>query len=161
MSEDATKALGAALPRRRLLRAATAVMAASMVASHSRASRAQQAPLRWSTISFGPEALTLWQKLAARAEGQLPGTRISVEGTPFNDYWTKLQTQLASGGSADLLQMQSLRFSQYASRGVSGHSTHLVLMALASMLLTSTRLSATPSNITVTCKCCRSTSAVS
>jgi multiple sugar transport system substrate-binding protein len=79
---------------------------------------AQAAALRWSTVAFGPEALALWQQIADYSESQIPGLQIDVEGTPFNDYWTKLQTQLASGGGADLLQMQSLRFPGYASRNV-------------------------------------------
>lgn len=79
---------------------------------------AQQSSIRWSTIAFGPEALALWQQIADRAEQRVDGLQIDVEGTPFNDYWTKLQTQLASGGSADLVQMQSLRFPAYASRDV-------------------------------------------
>jgi multiple sugar transport system substrate-binding protein len=118
MSVGTAKALDPPLPRRGFMRGTAGIAAALASVSASRPSVAQQASLRWSAIAFGPEALALWQQIATRAEGHLPGVKIKVEGTPFNDYWTKLQTQLASGGSADLLQMQSLRFPQYASRGV-------------------------------------------
>lgn len=113
-------ALRAGLSRRSFLKGSTALMGAGALAPllGASAAQAQQASLRWSTIAFGPEALALWQQIATRAEGLHPDLKAQVEGTPFNDYWTKLQTQLASGGSADLLQMQSLRFPQYASRGV-------------------------------------------
>jgi multiple sugar transport system substrate-binding protein len=118
MSEGNATALGAPLSRRRLVSGAAALTAALASVPGSRPSLAQQEVLRWSAIAFGPEALALWQQIATRAEGRLPGVKVAVEGATFNDYWTKLQTQLASGGSADLLQMQSLRFPQYASRGV-------------------------------------------
>jgi multiple sugar transport system substrate-binding protein len=119
MSHDHTNGAHA-LSRRSLLKkggALAALLAGGALLSGTSAI-AQSATVRWSTIAFGPEALALWQQIADRAEAELPGTTIEVEGTAFGDYWTKLQTQLASGGSADLLQMQSLRFPGYASRGV-------------------------------------------
>ncbi len=106
------------LNRRSLLKmGGAAALAAATGMSLPRAAMAQAAALRWSTVAFGPEALALWEQIAVQAE-EKTGLQIDVEGTPFNDYWTKLQTQLASGGGADLVQMQSLRFPGYASRNV-------------------------------------------
>ncbi len=104
--------------RRKLLQRAAGLAAAGMAAPWLAGPARAATALRWSAIAFDPSALALWKQIAARAEGNLPGISVTVEGTSFNDYWTKLQTQLASGGAADLIQMQSLRFPAYAGRNV-------------------------------------------
>jgi ABC-type glycerol-3-phosphate transport system substrate-binding protein len=57
---------------------------------------------------------TAWETVTAVAEADHPGFNITVGGTPWPDYWTKIGTQLASPTSPCIVGMQSLRLAAYA-----------------------------------------------
>jgi multiple sugar transport system substrate-binding protein len=54
-----------------------------------------------------------WETVTAVAEADHPGLNITVGGTPWPDYWTKIGTQLASPTSPCIVGMQSLRLAAY------------------------------------------------
>lgn len=62
------------------------------------------------------EEIALWQELADDVNRAYPNIAVKLETTSFNDYWDKLQTQLASGTEADIVAMQSLRMPVFAAR---------------------------------------------
>lgn len=72
--------------------------------------------LRWSMWAATPEETAVWQGLADDVSAVYPNITIKLETTAFNDYWDKLQTQLASSTEADVVAMQSLRMPPFAAR---------------------------------------------
>jgi ABC-type glycerol-3-phosphate transport system substrate-binding protein len=55
-----------------------------------------------------------WETVAAVATADHPGIKITVTGTPWPTYWTRIGTQLASPTSPCIVGMQSLRLAAYA-----------------------------------------------
>jgi multiple sugar transport system substrate-binding protein len=76
----------------------------------------QQLQLRWSMWAGTAAEVALWQELADDVTKAHPQIVVKLETTSFNDYWDKLQTQLASGTEADIIAMQSLRMPVFAVR---------------------------------------------
>ena len=54
-----------------------------------------------------------WQTVTAVAMADHPGLKITVTGTPWPDYWTKIGNQLSNTGAACIVGMQSLRLAAY------------------------------------------------
>jgi multiple sugar transport system substrate-binding protein len=75
------------------------------------------ADLRWSMWADTPEEKKVWEDLAKAVTKAYPKIKVSLETVPFQDYWDKLQTQLASENEADIIAMQSLRMPGFAARG--------------------------------------------
>ena len=75
------------------------------------------ANLRWSMWADSPAEKKVWQNLADAVTETYPNIKVDLETIPFQDYWDKLQTQLASENEADIVAMQSLRMPGFAARG--------------------------------------------
>ncbi|GAC1467105.1 MAG: sugar ABC transporter substrate-binding protein [Ktedonobacteraceae bacterium] len=72
--------------------------------------------LRWSMWSATPQERAAWEGLAADVHKAYPNITVKLETSSFNDYWDKLQTQIASNTQADIVAMQSLRMPGFAAR---------------------------------------------
>jgi multiple sugar transport system substrate-binding protein len=75
------------------------------------------ANLRWSMWADTPQEKKVWEDLAKAVTEAYPKIKVDLETVPFQDYWDKLQTQLASENEADIIAMQSLRMPGFAARG--------------------------------------------
>lgn len=64
--------------------------------------------LTWAMWVGGTEDTNAWQKVADQA-GAAAGVHITLQGSTFNDHFTKMSTQLASGNAPCLVAVQSLR----------------------------------------------------
>lgn len=71
--------------------------------------------LTWSMWASGTEDRNAWQKVADQVTQKYPNIKITLETSPFNDYFTKLGTRLAGGSAACIVSMQSLRTGGYVS----------------------------------------------
>lgn len=59
--------------------------------------------------------VNLWKEIAGIAHKQDPNLQIDLTTAGWNDYWTKMTMQAASGGMQDILSIQSQRTPQFAS----------------------------------------------
>ncbi|WP_380174306.1 ABC transporter substrate-binding protein [Kineococcus sp. DHX-1] len=66
----------------------------------------------WFMWSGSNSEVDAWKHVAQTA-GKATGTTISFQTAAFNDYWTKLTSQAASGSTADLLALQAQRAPQF------------------------------------------------
>lgn len=73
--------------------------------------------LRWSMWLATPAESKVWQDLAKKVTEAHPNIKVKLETVAFDDYWDKLQTQLANENEADIVAMQSLRMPGFAARG--------------------------------------------
>jgi ABC-type glycerol-3-phosphate transport system substrate-binding protein len=64
--------------------------------------------LTWAMWVGGTDDTNAWQKVADEA-GAAAGVHITLQGSTFNDHFTKMSTQLASGNAPCLVAVQSLR----------------------------------------------------
>ncbi len=55
-----------------------------------------------------------WQKVADTVKSE-DGITLTIQGAPFENYFTKLSTQLTTGGAQCVVSMQSLRTANYTS----------------------------------------------
>jgi multiple sugar transport system substrate-binding protein len=55
-----------------------------------------------------------WEAVTAVAMADHPGLKITVQGTPWPDYWSKIGNQLSNTGAPCIVGMQSLRLAAYA-----------------------------------------------
>ncbi|HEV7217213.1 MAG TPA: extracellular solute-binding protein, partial [Chloroflexota bacterium] len=72
------------------------------------------------TVNFyayvsNPAETGQWNGYAKKYMATHPGTQVAVSGTG-GDYWTKLQTMMASGAPPDVVQLYSLVFSPFAAK---------------------------------------------
>ena len=54
-----------------------------------------------------------WETVTAVAMDDHPGLNITVQGTPWPDYWSKIGNQLSNTGAPCIVGMQSLRLAAY------------------------------------------------
>lgn len=54
-----------------------------------------------------------WETVVAVAMADHPGLNITVQGTPWPDYWSKIGNQLSNTGAPCIVGMQSLRLAAY------------------------------------------------
>ena len=54
-----------------------------------------------------------WEEVTAVAMADHPGLKITVQGTPWPDYWSKIGNQLSNTGAPCIVGMQSLRLAAY------------------------------------------------
>jgi multiple sugar transport system substrate-binding protein len=73
--------------------------------------------LRWSMWSDTPEEAKIWRGLADQVTKKYPDIKVKLETTTFQNYWDKLQTQIASNTQADIVGMQAQRMPGFAARG--------------------------------------------
>lgn len=70
--------------------------------------------LDWSFWSQGDEGNQTWKDLAAQVTAKYPNIKVNLTTAPFSDYFTKMQSQLASGTAPCIVSMQSLRLPAFA-----------------------------------------------
>lgn len=56
-----------------------------------------------------PEEKKLWASRAAAVSEKYPEITLNIESTSFNDYWTKLSTEIATQSTPDILTIQNAR----------------------------------------------------
>ena len=74
---------------------------------------ASSTDLTWQMWSASTAEVDAWKKVADIA-GRASGSTIAFQTAAWNDYWTKLTSQAASGQTADIVSVQSLRAPQFA-----------------------------------------------
>ncbi|HET6737369.1 MAG TPA: sugar ABC transporter substrate-binding protein [Kribbella sp.] len=106
---------------RRWLTAAGAALALAAVAAcgggnsgGSGSGSADKADLTWQFWIGGTEDQAAWQKVADQAHTDHSGITVKLQGTDWNNYWSKIGTLLASGKAPCIIGMQSLRLASYA-----------------------------------------------
>jgi multiple sugar transport system substrate-binding protein len=65
-----------------------------------------------------PEELAVWKQIVADFEAANPNITVNVEVSGWDDYWTKLKTQLAAGTPPDVFAMDAPLLLDYQGRGV-------------------------------------------
>ncbi len=70
--------------------------------------------LDWSFWSHGDAGNKTWKDLASQVTAKYPNIKVNLTTAPFSDYFTKLQSQLASGTAPCIVSMQSLRLPAFA-----------------------------------------------
>lgn len=73
--------------------------------------------LTYFTFSAAPDHLKDLNNIIAAFEKKYPNIKIKVQTASYNDYWTKLQTQIASGQAPDTFELNYENFVTYASSG--------------------------------------------
>jgi ABC-type glycerol-3-phosphate transport system substrate-binding protein len=74
----------------------------------------QPVTLTWFMWSGSNQEVQAWQYDASLVTKQYPWIHIKFETTTFADYWTKLETEAASGTLPDIVSLQSLRTTGFA-----------------------------------------------
>ncbi|MFF0264300.1 ABC transporter substrate-binding protein [Kribbella sp. NPDC004536] len=75
---------------------------------------ADKADLTWTFWVAGTEDQAAWQKVADQAHVDHSGITVKLQGTPWDSYWSKIGTTLASSKAPCIIGMQSLRMASYA-----------------------------------------------
>ncbi|MDX2969984.1 sugar ABC transporter substrate-binding protein [Kribbella solani] len=75
---------------------------------------ADKADLTWQFWVGGTADQAAWQKVADQAHTDHSGITVKLQGTDWNNYWSKIGTLLASGKAPCIIGMQSLRLASYA-----------------------------------------------
>lgn len=70
--------------------------------------------LEWGFWNQGDEGNEMWQGLADSVTDAHPNITVNLTSPPFADYFTKLQSQLASDSAPCIVSMQSLRLPAFA-----------------------------------------------
>jgi multiple sugar transport system substrate-binding protein/raffinose/stachyose/melibiose transport system substrate-binding protein len=93
--------------------AAAAVLVLTGCSSGSSADSSQSKDaLTWAMWISGKEDKAAWQKVADTVQTD-DDIDVTIQGSPFNDYWTKLRTQLSTGTAPCIVSIQSLRAANY------------------------------------------------
>lgn len=98
--------------RRRSVAAAAALTAAALALTGCAGNGNDDDTLVWSMWIGSSEDQRVWQSVGD-AGGEAAGKRVSLQGAPFMDYWTKLATQLSGDRAPCVVSIQSLRVNQY------------------------------------------------
>lgn len=103
------------MKRKLLAGAAVALTIALTACSGSGGSSGSQSAkaLTWGMWIAGNADQKAWQKVADAADADQSGLKVTIQGAPFNDYWTKLRTQLSTGSAPCIVSLQSLRAANY------------------------------------------------
>ncbi|HLZ57496.1 MAG TPA: sugar ABC transporter substrate-binding protein [Ktedonosporobacter sp.] len=105
--------------RRSFLAGAAATVGAAALAAcggSGPASGNGNVTLRWAMWSASADERAVWADLANDVHKAYPNITVNLETASFNDYFDKLQTQIASGTQSDIVSMQSLRMPGFAAR---------------------------------------------
>ena len=57
--------------------------------------------------------LELWQKAINLFMKENPGIKVRMEHSPYNEYWTKLQTMMVGGAAPDVIFLESTRLTSF------------------------------------------------
>jgi ABC-type glycerol-3-phosphate transport system substrate-binding protein len=71
--------------------------------------------LTWFMWSGSPQEVQAWQHDASLVTQKYPNIHIKFETADWNNYWTKLETEAASGSLPDIVSLQSLRTAGFSS----------------------------------------------
>ncbi|MCM3712975.1 sugar ABC transporter substrate-binding protein [Alkalihalobacillus oceani] len=74
--------------------------------------------LRFAMWTGTPEEQETWETLAAKVTEVYPHITVKFETDSFDQYWDKLQSQVASRTAADIIALQSQRTGTFGYRGV-------------------------------------------
>ena len=91
---------------------ASAPQASTPLASSPQASEVS-ADLTFQFWIAGDADKKAWETVTAVAMADHPGLKITVQGTPWPDYWSKIGNQLSNTGAPCIVGMQSLRLAAY------------------------------------------------
>ncbi|RDG37811.1 ABC transporter substrate-binding protein [Streptomyces corynorhini] len=69
--------------------------------------------LTWSMWIGSSEDQKVWDGVGGTG-AEASGKKVSLQGSPFNDYWTKISTQLGTDSAPCIVTMQSLRVNQFS-----------------------------------------------
>ena len=94
--------------------AATTTPQATTPAATTPAATAVSADLTFQFWIGGDADKAAWETVTAVAMADHPGLKITVQGTPWPDYWSKIGNQLSNPGAPCIVGMQSLRLAAYA-----------------------------------------------
>lgn len=93
--------------------ACAATLALSGCSGNSNDDSQSASNLKWGMWIASSDDQELWQSIGDVGTEQT-GVEVSLQGAPFNDYWTKIGTQLSSKDAPCIVTMQSGRIQQYA-----------------------------------------------
>lgn len=79
--------------------------------------QSKQVTLRWLQTAATQPEIEQWRELAADVTKKFPNIVVQLETTDWNNYWTKLPAEIASGNTADILYMQNLRTKGFVTQG--------------------------------------------
>lgn len=107
------------MQRRRLIAGVAAAAAAALVltgcsAGSSAGGSQSKDAMTWSMWIAGKEDKAAWQKVADTVKSE-DGITLTIQGAPFENYFTKLSAQLSGGSAQCVVSMQSLRTANYTS----------------------------------------------
>jgi ABC-type glycerol-3-phosphate transport system substrate-binding protein len=71
--------------------------------------------LTWFMWSGSPQEVDAWKYDASLVTKQYPNIHINFQTADWTNYWTKLETEAASGSLPDIVSLQSLRTAGFAS----------------------------------------------
>ncbi|MFJ7289060.1 MULTISPECIES: ABC transporter substrate-binding protein [unclassified Curtobacterium] len=94
--------------------AATALVLAGCSSGSSAGGSQSKDAMTWSMWIAGKEDKAAWQKVADTVKSE-DGITLTIQGAPFENYFTKLSTQLSAGSAQCIVSMQSLRAANYTS----------------------------------------------
>jgi multiple sugar transport system substrate-binding protein len=86
---------------------------------------AEAVEIRYFTFSAAPDHLKDLDQMIAAFQAANPGITVKVETTPFDQYFTKLQTLVAGGTAPDVFELNYENFVSYASKDVLADLTAL------------------------------------
>jgi len=105
-----------AISRRRLLGltgASAAAMALAACGGSDSGSSSSSGALTWYMWSGSNAEADAWKHVGDLVTKADPTTKLTFQTSTFNDFWTKLTSQAASGKSADIVGMQAQRTPQF------------------------------------------------
>ncbi|MEU6536637.1 sugar ABC transporter substrate-binding protein [Streptomyces sp. NPDC047000] len=101
----------------RVRTAAVAAMAAGALlltaCSSGQSAGSSSDTLTWSMWIGSSDDQKVWEGVG-NAGAEASGKKMSLQGAPFADYWTKISTQLGTSGAPCVVAMQSLRVNQFS-----------------------------------------------
>src|SRR5438046_2056396 len=105
---------------KRLFRTATiGTVAAAMLTACAGGSNAPSGPvtLTYFTFSAAPDHLNDLNSITTAFHQKYPNITINVQTASYNDYFTKLQTEIAGGTAPDTFELNYENFVSYSSAG--------------------------------------------
>jgi multiple sugar transport system substrate-binding protein len=82
------------------------------------AAKSESGPVTISYAIWEKPQLATMQKIAAKFHAENPKITVDIQLTPWEQYWTKLQTSLKGGSGADVFWMNIPNLKKYANGGV-------------------------------------------
>jgi multiple sugar transport system substrate-binding protein len=98
--------------------AAAACGGSGSAAGGSGAAKSESGPVTISYAIWEAPQLATMKQIAAKFHEENPKITVNIQLTPWEQYWTKLQTSLKGGSGADVFWMNIPNLKKYASGGV-------------------------------------------